>query len=41
MQVDQNELFDIQETVAKKQACTIKTRKGADVIITEIPCPDQ
>ena len=40
MQVDQNELFDIQETVAKK-SCTIKTRKGADVIITEIPCPDQ
>ncbi|MFQ5438935.1 MAG: Flp pilus assembly protein CpaB [Paracoccaceae bacterium] len=43
IEVDQNQLLGIQKEVAtevaKKKVCTIKTRKGADVVETVIPCP--
>ena len=42
VEVDQNQLLGIkaQEVVQveEKQICTIKTRRGADVVETEIPC---
>jgi pilus assembly protein CpaB len=43
IEVDQQQLLGIQEEVVvkkeKKQICTIKTRKGADVVEIAIPCP--
>ncbi len=28
------------QAIAKKEVCTIKSRKGAEVVVTEIPCPE-
>jgi len=45
IEVDQQQLLGIQEEVVvktqKKKVCTIKTRKGADVLEIAIPCPDE
>ncbi|MGH1368687.1 MAG: Flp pilus assembly protein CpaB [Maritimibacter sp.] len=43
VEIDQNELLGIQtdapEIIAEKQVCTIRTRKGAETVQVEIPCP--
>jgi pilus assembly protein CpaB len=42
IEIDRNQLLGIQEKqvekVVAKKVCTIKTRKGSDVVETEIPC---
>lgn len=42
IEIDQNDLLGIQARdvvkIDKAQACTIKTRRGAEVVIIEIPC---
>ncbi|NVO24266.1 Flp pilus assembly protein CpaB [Donghicola sp. C2-DW-16] len=43
IEVDQNRLLGIEtqkvaEVVKEKEVCTIKQRRGAEVIVTEIPC---
>ena len=41
-QVNQNDIIG-NETIAveAKQVCTLRTRKGAEVVIVEVPCPDE
>lgn len=42
IEIDQNDLLGIQDRevveVEREKSCTIKTRKGAEVILIEIPC---
>lgn len=44
IEVDQEQLLGIQQEVVvetkRKKVCTIKTRKGADVVEIAIPCPE-
>jgi pilus assembly protein CpaB len=45
IEVDQESLLGIQEerveTVVPPRVCTIKTRKGANVIEIPVPCPEE
>ena len=45
VEIDQNELLGIEEIapeiVESKRECTIRTRKGAEVVSIPIPCPDE
>ncbi|NOX72629.1 MAG: Flp pilus assembly protein CpaB [Alphaproteobacteria bacterium] len=45
IEVDQEQLLGIQKEVVvkakRKKVCTIKTRKGADVVEIAIPCPEE
>jgi pilus assembly protein CpaB len=45
IEVDQEQLLGIQKEVVvkkkRKRVCTIKTRKGADVVEIAIPCPEE
>lgn len=44
VEVDQRSLLGIQEEVKVEEeverVCTTKTRRGAEIVVTEIPCPD-
>lgn len=41
-EVDQNDIIGNEiSVVEQKQVCTLRTRKGAEVIVVEVPCPEE
>lgn len=42
LEVDQNDIIGNEiKAIEAKPVCTLRTRKGAEVIVVEVPCPDE